>query len=262
MRHYAAHGANIGLFARRVDALAALAEALPADRVAVHAGDVRDATALERAAGDFVARFGVPDIVIANAGVSLGALTEHAEDLPTFRTVLDTNVLGIVHTFAPFVAAMRDAGCGTLVGIASVAGFRGLAGSGAYSASKAAAITYLESLRLELRGSGVSVVTICPGYIATPMTETNPYRMPFLLDADKAARLVARAIERRKRFYVLPWQMAIVGRVLRALPRPIYDAVFARAPRRTRHETDASSTRLGTHASRGRGTEGFAAGAG
>ncbi len=236
VRHYAAHGANIGLFARRVDALAAIAEALPAHRVAVYAGDVRDAAALERAAGDFVARFGVPDIVIANAGVSLGALTGHAEDLPTFRTVLDTNVLGIVHTFAPFVAAMRDAGCGTLVGIASVAGFRGLAGSGAYSASKAAAITYLESLRLELRGSGVSVVTICPGYIATPMTETNPYRMPFLLDADKAARLVARAIERRRRFYVLPWQMAIVGRVLRALPRPIYDAVFARAPRRTRHE--------------------------
>jgi short-subunit dehydrogenase len=131
---------------------------------------------------------------------------------------------------------MRDAGRGALVGIASVAGFRGLAGSGAYSASKAAAITYLESLRLELRGSGVAVVTICPGYIATPMTATNPYRMPFLLDADRAARLIARAIERRKRFYVLPWQMAIAGRVLRVLPRPVYDAVFARAPRRTRHE--------------------------
>jgi len=236
VRHYAAQGANLGLFARRPAALAALAHTLPAERVAVHAGDVRDPVALACAAGEFVARFGAPDVVIANAGVSLGALTEHPEDLPTFRTVVDTNVLGIVHTFAPFVAAMRTARRGTLVGIASVAGFRGLAGSGAYSASKAAAITYLESLRLELRGSGVCVVTICPGYIATPMTETNPYRMPFLLDVDKAARLIARAIARRKRFYVLPWQMAIAGCVLRVLPRPIYDAVFARAPRKTRRE--------------------------
>ena len=132
----------------------------------------------------------LPDIVVANAGVSRGALTEHAEDLAVFRSVLDTNVLGLVHTFQPFLAAMRGARRGALVGIASVAGFRGLPGSGAYSASKAAAITYLESLRLELRGTGVAVVTICPGYVATPMTARNPYRMPFLLGADtgRAAR--------------------------------------------------------------------------
>ena len=121
-----------------------------------------------------------------------------------------------------------------LVGIASIAGFRGLPGSGAYSASKAAAITYLESLRIEERGTGVAVLTICPGYVATPMTARNPYPMPFLLDADEAARRIARAIERRQRFYVLPWPMAIVGCVLRMLPRPIYDAVFARAPRKPR----------------------------
>jgi len=140
----------------------------------------------------------------------------------------------MINTFAPFIAAMRSAGGGTLAGIASVAGFRGLAGSGAYSASKAAAITYLESLRLELRDSKIAVVTICPGYIATPMTATNPYRMPFLLEPQKAARLIARAIGERKRFYVLPWQMAIAGFVLRRLPRPIYDAVFAHAPRKAR----------------------------
>jgi NAD(P)-dependent dehydrogenase (short-subunit alcohol dehydrogenase family) len=197
-------------------------------------GDVRDADALARAAAAFIARFGPPDIVIANAGVSRGTLTAHAEDLAVFRAVFDTNVLGIVHTFQPFLAAMRAAGRGALVGIASVAGFRGLPGAGAYSASKAAAITYLESLRLELRGTGIAVVTICPGYVATPMTTENPYRMPFLLDADEAARLMARAIERRKRFYVLPWQMALVGRALRLLPRPLYDAAFARAPRKPR----------------------------
>jgi short-subunit dehydrogenase len=143
-------------------------------------------------------------------------------------------VLGIVHTFHPFVAAMRERRQGALVGVASVAGFRGLPGSAAYSASKAAAISYLESLRVELRGSGVAVVTISPGYIATPMTAENRYAMPFLLPADKAARLMARAIERRKRHYVLPWPMALVARVLSAMPRPLYDAAFARAPRKSR----------------------------
>jgi short-subunit dehydrogenase len=233
-RHYAAQGAALGLFARRASELARLATALAPAEVATYEGDVRDAPALARAGSDFLARFGAPDIVIANAGVSQGTSTEHVEDLPVFRAVLETNVLGIVQTFSPFVAAMRAAKSGALVGIASVAGFRGLPGSGAYSASKAAAITYLESLRLEMFGSGVAVVTICPGYVATPMTARNPYAMPFLLPPDKAARLIARAIERRRRFYVLPWPMAVVGALLRALPRPIYDRAFARAPRKPR----------------------------
>ena len=233
-RQYAAQGASLGLFARRRTHLDTLAATLPAGRVAVYAGDVRDADALADAAADFIARFGVPDVVIANAGISQGVLTDHAEDLTAFRAVFDTNVAGIVHTFAPFVAAMRAAGQGALVGIASIAGFRGLPGSGAYSASKAAAITYLESLRVELRGTGVSVTTVCPGYIATPMTAKNPYPMPFMLPADEAARRIVRAIGRRKRFYVLPWPMALVGRVLRVLPRPIYDALFAHAPRKPR----------------------------
>jgi len=233
-RHYAAQGANVGVFARRQAELDALAAVLPPGRVATYAGDVRDADALARAAADFLARFGAPDVVIANAGVSRGVSTGHAEDMPVFRAVLDTNVMGLVHTFHPFLAAMQAARRGVLVGIASVAGFRGLPGSGAYSASKAAAIAYLESLRVELRDTGIAVLTVCPGYIATPMTARNPYRMPFLLGADKAARLVARAIERRRRFYVLPWQMAAVGRLLRVLPRPVYDALFARAPRKPR----------------------------
>ena len=232
-RYYAAQGATVGLFARRRAELDALAAALPAGRTTVYAGDVCDAETLAGAAADFIARHGPPDVVIANAGISRGALTERA-DLPTFRAVFDTNVVGLVHTFAPFVASMRAARQGALVGIASIAGFRGLPGSGAYSASKAAAIAYLESLRIEERGTGVAVLTICPGYIATPMTERNPYPMPFLLTADEAARRIARAIERRQRFYVLPWPMAIVGGVLRIMPRPIYDALFARAPRKPR----------------------------
>jgi len=233
-RYYAARGANLGLFARRQAALEALAAEFSGGHAIAYAGDVRDADALGHAAADFIARFGVPDVVIANAGVSQGTVTEFAEDLPVFKAVFDTNVLGLVGTFQPFVAAMKAAGRGALVGIASVAGFRGLPGSGAYSASKAAAITYLESLRLELAGTGVAVVTICPGYVATPMTQNNPYTMPFLLDPDKAARLIGRAIARGRRFYVLPWPMALVGRVLRLLPRPLYDALLARAPRKPR----------------------------
>ena len=172
--------------------------------------------------------------MIANAGVSRGTLTEQAEDAVAFREVMDINVLGMVHTFAPFIASMRAARRGALAGIASVAGFRGLPGAGAYSASKSAAITYLESLRLELSGSGLAVVTICPGYIATPMTAGNPYPMPFIIAPERAARLIARAIARHRRFYVLPWPMAIVGRLLRILPRPLFDLAFAHAPRKPR----------------------------
>jgi len=186
------------------------------------------------AAGDFMARFGPPDIVIANAGVSVGTTTDAAEDLAVFRRVLEVNVAGIPNTFQPFVAALQARGSGTLVGIASVAGFRGLPGAGAYSASKAAAIAYLESLRVALRGAGIAVVTICPGYIATPMTMKNPYRMPFLLEPDDAARRIARAIARKPRLVVIPWQMAAVSVVLRLLPRWLYDRLFQRAPRKPR----------------------------
>lgn len=233
-RHYAARGAAVGLFARRADALQSLAAQLGTARVLTYPGDVRDAAVLLAAGADFLQRCGAPDVVIANAGVSRGALTDHVEDLGTFRDVLDTNVLGIVHTFAAFLPAMRARRSGVLAGVASVAGFRGLPGSGAYSASKAAAITYLESLRVELIGSGVAVVTICPGYIATAMTARNPYRMPFLMKPDAAARSIARAIEQRRRFHVLPWPMALVGAGLRLLPRALYDRAFAKAPRKPR----------------------------
>jgi len=195
---------------------------------------VRDASSLRAAAHDFMASSGTPDVVVANAGVSIGTLTAHEDDNDAFRTMLDTNVLGMVHTFQPFLPAFAARKCGKLVGVASIAGFRGLPGSGAYSASKAAAISYLESLRVELARSGVEVITLCPGYIATPMTENNPYPMPFRLSADEAARLMVRAITRGRRFYVFPWQMALAGPLLRALPRPLYDLAFARAPRKPR----------------------------
>lgn len=235
-RHYAREGADLALIGRRAHALEQLATALPS-RCAVYPLDVRDNVALGSAGKDFIARFGCPDIVVANAGLSIGTLTEYAEDLAFFEEVMEVNVVGMVRTFQPFIACMRERGRGSLAGIASVAGYRGLPGGGAYSASKAAAIAYLESLRTELRGSGIHVTTVCPGYVATPMTEDNPYPMPFLMSADQAAEKIATLIRRRVAYAVIPWQMALVARILHIMPNWLYDRLFARAPRKPRRVT-------------------------
>ncbi len=232
-RHYLERGASVAAFARRGELLQTLSAEFPG-KVFCYTLDVRDAPAVQGAARDFMARAGLPDIVIANAGVSSGTLTEYVEDEEVFQHVMDINVLGMVKTFQPFLVAMREARRGTLVGIASVAGFRGLPGGGAYSASKAAAISYLESLRVELDSSGVRVVTICPGYIKTPMTDINPYFMPFILEADDAARRMARVISRGDSFAVVPWQMGMVGWLLKRLPNWLYDRLFAHAPHKPR----------------------------
>jgi short-subunit dehydrogenase len=232
-RLYASRGYQIGLVARRQDLLDRLAaEIMPTP--AVYAVDVRDIAGIKIAAADFIARFGVPDIVIANAGVSRGTLTDMEGDLKTFQEIFDINVIGMVNTFHPFVAPMSQAGKGTLVGIASVAGFRGIPGGGAYSASKAAAIRYCESLRVELRNAGVSVVTICPGYIRTPMTAVNKFKMPFLIGVDEAVIRFARAIDAKTSFTVIPWSMGIAARVLRLVPNWLYDRVFSQMPRKPR----------------------------
>ena len=232
-RHYAAHGAVLGLAARRQTLLDSLAATLPTE-TACYALDVRNADALAAAAKDFMQRFGVPDIVIANAGVSRGTLTEHAEDTAAFKAILETNVLGMLYTFQPFMQGMIERGHGSLVGIASVAGIRGLPGAGAYSASKAAAISYLESLRVEMLAHGIAVTTIAPGYIRTPMTDANPYRMPFLMDADVAAAKFARPIAQKSRFVVIPWQMGIVARLMRLIPACLWDRLAKDAPHKPR----------------------------
>jgi len=236
-KHYAKEAAIIGLVARRADLLEALQDSLPTE-TAIYTLDVRDAEALEKAALDFIARFGATDIVIANAGVSAGTLTENKDDIKTFQAVIDINLLGMVHTFQPFIHSMKQAGKGSLVGIASVAGVRGLPGSGAYSASKAAVISYLESLRVELNQAGISVTTIAPGYIKTPMTDINQYGMPFLMAPDVAARKFAQAISNKKRFIVIPWQMGWVARLMRFLPPWLWDFAMKNAPRKAHANWD------------------------
>lgn len=237
---YAAQGAILGLVARRPIDQGPLQGAA---RILCYAVDVTDAAALRAAAGDFIAAAGVPDIVIANAGISVGTLTEFASDQPVFKRIIDTNLIALVDTFGPFIGPMRAA-CARelgyaprLVGIASVAGVRGLPGSEAYSASKAAAISYCESLRVELRGSGIRVVTILPGFIATPMTARNPYPMPFLMPVDAFARRAVRVIARGASRAVIPWPMAIVARLLALLPNGLYDALFAKAGQKPRATT-------------------------
>jgi short-subunit dehydrogenase len=235
-RHYAGPHASIGLFARRRDLLERLAAGLPG-QTAIYPGDVTDTAVVAAAANAFLARFGTPDLVIANAGISVGTHGEELQDVDKLRRVLEVNVAGLAATLAAFAPSMRAAGAGTLCGIASVAGFRGLPGAGAYSSSKAAAIAWLEALRAELAGSGVSVVTLCPGFIDTPMTQSNKYPMPFLISAEDAARRFARAIAAKRRLAVIPWPMAVGSVLLRALPGWLYDRLFARAPRKRRDLT-------------------------
>ena len=233
---YAGPGVHIGLLGRnpaRLESTAALVRArggLPH----CFSADVREADAMQHTAAAFIASVGVPQVLIANAGVSVGTLTQCAEDSSTFREVMDINWLGMVHTFSAFLPAMLAAGEGRLAGLASVAGFRGLPGAGAYSASKAATISYLESLRLELAGSGLAVSTICPGYIDTPMTRINPYPMPWLMTPERAAARMRRAIDRGQAWLVLPRPMAWVGWFLRHLPIKVYDPLFRQAPRKPR----------------------------
>jgi len=221
----------LGLIARRAAGLALPGTVVP------YAIDVTDERALAGAAQDFIDRFGAPDLVIANAGIGKGTSGEDLGDMPLLRRTLEVNVVGLAATLAAFAPAMRKAGRGTLAGICSVAGFRGLAGNGAYSGSKAAAITWLESLRTEMHGSGVAVVCICPGYIDTPLTRVNRFRMPFLLTAEDGAARIARAIARRPRVAVIPWQMALVSVALRNMPGWLYDRIAARAPRKPRSPT-------------------------
>jgi NAD(P)-dependent dehydrogenase (short-subunit alcohol dehydrogenase family) len=240
-REYAAQGALLGLVARRRDALEQLAAGLPnAAAHHIYVVDVLDHAALVLAAHDFIAGGGA-DIVIACAGISHGTLTERTEDLPVFDTVFATNVNATVATFAPFIEPMkRQAAGGRLVGIGSVAGIRGMRGAGAYCASKAALHSYCESLRLEMKPHGIRVVTIAPGYIDTPMTRNNRFPMPFLMPAGRFASQAVRAIARGDSYRVIPWQMGLVAKLLRALPNALFDLVFSRAPQKPRHPGEAA----------------------
>ncbi len=235
----------IGLAARRSEHLHMLAQTLQNQygvTCAIYTVDVRDSLACQLAAQDFIGKFGAPNIVIASAGVSRGTLTELREDIPAFQAIFDINVMGMVHTFQPFIAAMKHAAklgeIAQLIGVASVAGIRGIPGSAAYSASKSAVISYCESLRAEMQHFNIHVSTIAPGYIRTPMTEINQYKMPFLMDADVFAHKFANAVEAKVRFKIIPWQMGVVARLMRLIPAGLWDYLMKNAPHKKRIDWD------------------------
>jgi len=234
-RYYIA-GYRLALSARRTDEVQAWASthAISASRFQVYGADVANTDSIVSAGHDCIAAQGLPDVVIANAGISVGMDTAQREDLAVMAQTFATNNLGAAATFHPFVAAMAARGTGTLVGIGSVAGIRGLPGHGAYCASKAALIVYCESLRGELRSSGVRVVTICPGYIDTPLTRQNRYAMPFLMMAERFADQAFLAIGRGQSYQVIPWQMGVVAKLLRLLPNALFDRALAGRARKHR----------------------------
>ena len=234
-RYYQA-GWRLALVARRGAEITEWAEdkGLTFGRWQVYPADVADIDSITVAAKVCLAQQGLPDVVIANAGISVGMDTAQREDLEVLARTYATNNIGLAATFHPFVTPMRERGSGALVGIASVAGIRGLPGHGAYSSSKAAVISYCESLRGELRGTGVKVVTIAPGYVDTPLTRQNRYGMPFLMNPDAFADAAFRAIAQGVSYRVIPWQMGVVAKVMRLLPNAVFDRLLAGRPRKHR----------------------------
>ena len=235
-------GYRLALVARRTHDVESWAQAhgINADSYKIYSADVADSNSMVAAGQACLAAQGLPDVVVANAGISIGMDTAVRGDLEVMAQTFATNNIGLAATFHPFVAAMVLRGSGSLVGIGSVAGIRGLPGHGAYCASKAAVISYCESLRGELRPAGVKVVTLCPGYIDTPLTQKNRYAMPFLMQPEAFADKAFEAIEAGASYRVIPWQMGVVAKLLRLLPNAVFDKALAGRPRKHRQSEKPS----------------------
>jgi short-subunit dehydrogenase len=233
---YAQRGWRLALIARRLDRLQdwTRQHAPQAGRVICLAADLREVDAIVAAGQRVIDEMGVPDVVIANAGISVGIDTADRDDLAVLHEIYATNVIGMAATFQPFLAPMQRVRRGTLVGIGSVGGIRGLPGHGGYCASKAAVISYCESLRIEQRTHGLRVVTLLPGFIATPLTQANPYPMPFLMQPGDFAARALKAIDRGVSRKVIPWPMGLVAMLLRVLPDSLFDRLMAGRPRKPR----------------------------
>ena len=229
-------GYRLALVARRTAEIESWANGrrLDASRYRIYSADVSRTDSIVAAGAACIEQQGLPDVVIANAGISVGVDTAEREDIDVMARLFATNNVGLMATFHPFVAAMRQRGSGRLVGIASVAAIRGLPGHGAYCASKAGVVAYCESLRGELHKSGVKVVTLCPGYIDTPLTHGNRYGMPFLMKAEDFADQALRAIQAGTSYRVIPWQMGVIAKVMRMLPNALLDRVVQGRGRKKR----------------------------
>lgn len=225
----AARGAHVGLLARREDLLQEIvgeARALGVKAISVSA-DVRDAEAVKAAADRFRSELGPIDMLVANAGIGTAA---HATELAPeqFAKVIGINVLGAANSVAAVVREMVARKQGRLVAISSLAGYRGLPRSAAYCASKAALTAYFESVRIDLANTGVGVTIICPGFIKTALTAGRKTKMPYLMELDDAVKKIVAAIEKEKKTYAFPWQLATVVRSGLLMPADLYDRIAAR----------------------------------
>jgi hypothetical protein len=234
-------GAQVALVGLNHDALNAL-QALAPERCRIYTPDVSNAQAMQAMAADCLQHWGAPDLVVANAGVAGGFETSDPADLAVMRRMLEINLLGVATTFQPFLQAMLDSQrAGALVGVASVAGWRGMPGNGAYCASKAGLIAYLQSLRAELRPSQLTVHTISPGYLRTALTAGNTFAMPGLLEPDEAARDLLHGVAQGREHIVLPRRIGWLSQALSLLPVRWHDRILLGQPRKPRaHQAGAT----------------------
>lgn len=223
-------GHRVGLIARRAELLAEVAKRVEAagGKAAYVAADVTRRGDVIEACARLEAELGPCDLLVANAG-SGGPTPGHKVPIEAIEQILDLNVRGVLYTIGAVLPGMVERKSGHITAISSVAGFRGLPGTGGYSASKAYVTTLLESFRLDLRRSNVAVTSINPGFIATPLTDANKFKMPFLMSAEQAATRIADGLARRPAELTFPWQMKFLMNLARILPNWLYDAVIGRA---------------------------------
>lgn len=220
---FARRGATVGLFARRLDILREVAAEIESagGRAVVLPGDVLNPEEVRAAANRLSTEAGPIDLMIANAGV--GATTRAASlPLDDVSRVVNVNVIGAANSAAAVIPEMVSLGRGRIAVIASLAGYRGLPNSAAYCASKAGVAAFYESLRVDLRGTGVNVTVIYPGFIRTPLTARHT-KMPFLMNLDFAVGKIVDAIEKGKESYAFPWQLATLVRFGLVFPNRLYD---------------------------------------
>jgi short-subunit dehydrogenase len=222
----AKEGARVGLVARRREALEQLAGEIGRDggTAAVAAADVSERQPTVAAIGEISTRLGPVDLLVANAGVGAPTSVEPF-NVPQVERMFRVNTLGVVYAIEAVLPAMLRRGRGHLAAVSSLSAYKGLPGESAYCASKAAVNVFLEGLRIQLRGRGVAVTTICPGFVWTPMTSVNEFSMPFVMEADEAARRIVGALRRRAKVFNFPWQTALLMKLTRWLP----DWLMARA---------------------------------
>ncbi len=227
----AKRGATLGLVARREAMLLDLAQRCEVEggKARVFPCDVTDAASIQEAADDLRDEFGHIDILIANAGIGGNNAETRALEPDAVKKVIDINLLGAANSVAAVLPHMLERGSGQLVAISSLAGFRGLPKSAAYSASKAGMTAFFESVRLDVAHKGIDVTIIQPGFIKTPLTSGRQNKMPFLMELEDAIPHFIRAIEKKKRFAAFPWQLATIVRAGKIFPSWIYDRVAGRS---------------------------------